>query len=134
VRSTFCSEEKERASSCCLPPNVQFISSLRFLSYESPLRMHLTSPLLPLLLLAPSLAAALSLKGQKFASRAASSKDGVLKLDSNSYDEITGGDRDYTVAVVLTAMDASFKVGLADMRSAGRGERGGGDGDAATSR
>jgi len=50
------------------------------------------------------------MKGQRFASKAASSKDGILKLDSSSYDELTGGERDYSVSVVLTAMDPGFKV------------------------
>ncbi|KAL7414619.1 putative dolichyl-diphosphooligosaccharide-protein glycotransferase [Mrakia frigida] len=72
--------------------------------------MLLPSPLLPLLLLVPSLAsAALSMKGQRLAAKAASSKDGILKLDSASYDELVGGDRDYSVSVVLTAMDPGFK-------------------------
>ncbi|WVR05412.1 hypothetical protein IAU60_002427 [Kwoniella sp. DSM 27419] len=40
---------------------------------------------------------------------AAKSKDGVIKLDSASYDEILSNDREYSVAVVLTALPAQFK-------------------------
>jgi hypothetical protein len=73
--------------------------------------MHLPTPLLPFLLLVPSFVSALSNKGQKYAAKAASSRDGIVKLDSASYSDLIGAqERDYAVAVVLTAMDPSFKV------------------------
>ncbi|KAL7424300.1 oligosaccharyl transferase subunit ost3/OST6 [Cryptotrichosporon argae] len=67
---------------------------------------------LPLLLpLAALLAAPLALAADaaKWSALAAKSKGGVLKLDSASYDELLAADREYSVAIVLTALPAQFK-------------------------
>jgi oligosaccharyltransferase complex subunit gamma len=37
------------------------------------------------------------------------SKDGVIKLDSQSYDDLISPDREYSVSVVLTALPSQFK-------------------------
>ena len=44
-----------------------------------------------------------------WAQQATKSKNGIIKLDSRSYDEILAEDRDYSVVVVLTALPARFK-------------------------
>ena len=40
---------------------------------------------------------------------ASRSKDGIIKLDATSYDELVAGDREYSVTVVLTALGPQFK-------------------------
>ncbi|WVQ78613.1 hypothetical protein IAT38_000699 [Cryptococcus sp. DSM 104549] len=40
---------------------------------------------------------------------AARAKDGIIKLDSNSYEEILALDREYSVTVLLTALPAQYK-------------------------
>ncbi|KAK1925155.1 hypothetical protein DB88DRAFT_488109 [Papiliotrema laurentii] len=68
--------------------------------------MRFTTLLLPLLSL-PLLAIASS--AEHWATLASKSKDGVIKLDSQSYDDLLSADRDYSVSVVLTALPAQFK-------------------------
>lgn len=59
----------------------------------------------------PSLASALSIKGQKYAAKAASSSSHVVELDSTSYDDLVSDKgRDYAVTVLLTALNPNFKV------------------------
>ncbi|ORX33868.1 putative dolichyl-diphosphooligosaccharide-protein glycotransferase [Kockovaella imperatae] len=55
----------------------------------------------------PQLAAASD--RQHWAALAAKSKDGVITLDSASYEDILSEDRDYSVSVVLTALPQRFK-------------------------
>lgn len=71
-----------------------------------PPEMRFTTLLLPLLSL-PLLAIASS--AEHWATLASKSKDGVIKLDSQSYDDLLSADRDYSVSVVLTALPAQFK-------------------------
>ncbi len=66
--------------------------------------MHLL-PILTLL----SLPLALASNASKWAKLAATSKDGLIKLDSAAYDEITAGPRDYSLSVVLTALPEDLK-------------------------
>ena len=44
-----------------------------------------------------------------WATLAAQSKDGVIKLNTESYDELLSPDREYSVSIVLTALPAQFK-------------------------
>jgi hypothetical protein len=69
------------------------------------------APLLALLL-APVLAAsAASIKAQRWALRAHKTPDNVLSLDSASFDELVAREgRDYSVSLLLTALDPGFKV------------------------
>lgn len=46
---------------------------------------------------------------EHWADLASKSKNGIIKLDSESYDDILSGDRDYGVLVELTALPAQFK-------------------------
>ncbi|CED83070.1 Oligosaccharyltransferase, gamma subunit [Phaffia rhodozyma] len=73
--------------------------------------MKLSSLLLPAaLLLRPTLSAALSIKAQRWAHKAASSPDHVAQLDTASFEDLTNNkDRDYSVTVLLTALDSGFK-------------------------
>lgn len=45
---------------------------------------------------------------EKWSKLAESSSDGIIKLDSNSYDELLAPPRNYSVSVLLTALPASF--------------------------
>jgi hypothetical protein len=72
--------------------------------------------LVPILTLLPTLSLAISRKAQRYASQAVSSPDNVLILNNESYDDLLAEkERDYSVSVVLTAMDAGFKVRLSLM-------------------
>jgi len=44
-----------------------------------------------------------------WATLARQSKDGVIKLDSQSYDDLLAADREYSVSVVLTALPSQYK-------------------------
>ncbi|ODN88406.1 oligosaccharyltransferase complex subunit gamma [Cryptococcus wingfieldii CBS 7118] len=46
---------------------------------------------------------------QKWSQLAAKSRDGVIKLDSESYQDLLALDREYSVTVLLTALPAQFK-------------------------
>ncbi|OCF40625.1 oligosaccharyltransferase complex subunit gamma [Kwoniella heveanensis CBS 569] len=72
--------------------------------------MRLTS-LISSLSIAFSLAlpAALAADAEHWAALASKAKDGVIKLDSDSYADILADDREYSVSVVLTALPAQFK-------------------------
>ena len=53
---------------------------------------------------------ALARSAAEWATQASKAKDGIIKLDSQSYEElIAGSDREYSVTVMLTAMPAQFK-------------------------
>lgn len=67
---------------------------------------HLTTKmrLLPLTLLLTPLALA-----HDWAASSASARDGVVQLDTSSYEALTSPSRDYGVTVVLTAMPQQFK-------------------------
>ena len=67
--------------------------------------MRFATFLLPLF----SLPFALASASDHWATLAAQSKDGVIKLNSESYDDLLASDREYSVSVVLTAMPAQFK-------------------------
>ena len=62
---------------------------------------------------AASLALVQAQDAAHWASLASKSKDGIIKLDSASYDAILKGapgqDRDYSVVVELTAMGSQYK-------------------------
>jgi oligosaccharyltransferase complex subunit gamma len=68
--------------------------------------MRITSLFLPLLSIPLTLAASTT---DHWSALAAKSKDGVIKLDSASYDDLLSSDRDYSVTVVLTALPANVK-------------------------
>jgi hypothetical protein len=64
-----------------------------------------------LVLALASTASALSNKAQRYALKSAAAPDHIVKLDSASFDDLTGDkERDYGVTVVLTALDPGFKV------------------------
>lgn len=60
-------------------------------------------------LLAAAASTALAAPASYWSSLAAKSKDGVIKLDSASYDELLSSDRDYAATIVLTALGPQFK-------------------------
>lgn len=45
----------------------------------------------------------------KWAQLASKSKNGIIKLDSEMYDELLAADRDYSALVLLTALAPQFK-------------------------
>ncbi|WWC89728.1 uncharacterized protein L201_004653 [Kwoniella dendrophila CBS 6074] len=63
--------------------------------------------LAPLLSLIPTIA--LAADQEHWVDIASKSKDGIIKLDSASYEELLASDREYSVSVVLTALPAQFK-------------------------
>lgn len=67
------------------------------------------SAILATALLSPLLSLAISPEAEHWAALASKSKDGIIKLDSQSYDEILSKDRDYSVLITLTALPAQFK-------------------------
>ncbi|WWC60794.1 uncharacterized protein I303_103370 [Kwoniella dejecticola CBS 10117] len=68
--------------------------------------MRISTFLLPLFSLLPIAFAA---DQGHWADLASNSKDGIIKLDSASYEELLASDREYSVSVVLTALPAQFK-------------------------
>lgn len=70
-----------------------------------PTPLSLLAPLLLLPLLPLSLAA----DSARWSAIASKSKDGVIKLNSETYDELLAADRDYSALVVLTALPQQFK-------------------------
>lgn len=46
---------------------------------------------------------------QRWADLAAKSKNGIIKLDSELYDEFLADDREYSALVLLTALAPQFK-------------------------
>lgn len=74
--------------------------------------MRLSSASFLAILIAPILAAsAASIKAQRWALRAQKAPDNVLSLDSAQFDELVAREgRDYSVSLLLTALDPGFKV------------------------
>ncbi|OCF55997.1 oligosaccharyltransferase complex subunit gamma [Kwoniella mangroviensis CBS 10435] len=70
--------------------------------------MRLLTILTPLLSLLP-LALSLPADQEHWAELSSKSKDGIIKLNSQSYHELLADDREYSVSVVLTALPAQFK-------------------------
>jgi oligosaccharyltransferase complex subunit gamma len=70
--------------------------------------MRGSSVLTRALVLAITATSALAANRSKWAQLAATSPDGIIKLDSESYDELLEEPRDYGVALVLTALPANF--------------------------
>jgi oligosaccharyltransferase complex subunit gamma len=62
-----------------------------------------------LLPLASFLSAVSATDAAHWSALAAKAKDGVIKLDSASYEELLSSDREYSATVVLTALPAQFK-------------------------
>lgn len=71
----------------------------------------LTAALLPLTSLAAKKSSSSADRFTKYHSKQLSAS-GSVKLDDNSYTELTKGPRDYSVAVLLTALEARFGCGL----------------------
>ncbi|KAK4684548.1 oligosaccharyltransferase complex subunit gamma, partial [Tremellales sp. Uapishka_1] len=67
------------------------------------------SLLLPLTVLLSSLTLISASDVAFWSSLAAQSKTGVIKLDSQLYEELLASDREYSVSVVLTALPAQYK-------------------------
>jgi oligosaccharyltransferase complex subunit gamma len=70
--------------------------------------MRGSSVLTRALVLAITATSALAANRSKWAQLAVTSPDGIIKLDSESYDELLEEPRDYGVALVLTALPAHF--------------------------
>ena len=66
--------------------------------------MRFLTTLLALALAVPALA-----DRSKWVELASQSKNGIIKLDSASYDELLSADRDYSALVLLTALAPQFK-------------------------
>ena len=62
-----------------------------------------------LLTISSLLLPALASDGEHWASIASKSRHGVIKLTSESYEDLLAADRDYSVVTVLTAMPAQYK-------------------------
>ena len=56
-----------------------------------------------------TLTTALALHADKWNSLAASSSDGVIKLDSTTYDEILAEPREFGIALLMTALPEQFQ-------------------------
>ena len=73
-------------------------------SYTLYYSMRFLTTLLVLALAIPALA-----DRSKWVELASKSKNGIIKLDSASYDELLSADRDYSALVLLTALAPQFK-------------------------